>query len=883
MTPIQQMMLGLGGATKTYVDDVFSTNVWAGDASGSRVITTNIDQSGEGCLTWVKSRSAAEQQVLVDTVRGVSKILVSSSSGAESGNVDVMTEFTSSGFKPGTHDSANGSGKTYAGWTFRKAPGFFDVVTWTGTASAQLISHSLGSVPGLIMIKCTSDAENWVIYHRDISPASYLRLNTTAAEQTDSGGSVFNGISATDTTFSVGTHALSNGNGNTYVAYLYAGGESTAATARSVDFDGNDGLALSSHNNWDLLNNSFTIEMWVRSGSNATAQNYPLINHGSSGDYAWKVDFSSADQAYNHWTFQYSTNGTSWNNIISGERIDDDQWHHIAVVRDSTYIKLYTDGKLETTHTHSGATFHNSPDPLKIAYISDNSRYYTGDISNVRVVNGTAVYTSSFRPPTQPLTDITNTVLLCCNNSSVTGSTNSSGESIGAVGDPTASTDSPFDDPAAHIFGKSGSGNLIKCGSYVGNGSATHFKIDLGFEPQWLMIKRVTGGTSQWTMADMMRGTPADDPTNASQDGPFLWANQDWAEATDRPFTTHSTGFGLKNTSTSINASGDTYVYMAIRRPDGYVGKPASAGTDAFAIDTGTNVSVPPSFDSGFPVGFALRREVYQSGTTTPVAAGWHAGARLLGEIVLTTHDNAAQATSADARFDANNGWSIGYPDNYYSWMWKRGAGMDVVAYTGDAVDGRTINHSMNAVPEMIWVKNRTTSGNTGDWMVGHKDLNGGSSPWNYYLVLNKTQGEYSDNNPFNNSTPTTTSFEIDSWDRVNASGSGYLAMLFSSVTGISKVGSYTGSGSSNTQTITTGFQPRFLIVKDYTGPSNPWYVMDTTRGWAGGDDKQLMLDDTYQELTNDWGAPTATGFTVTSNGINNNSASNKYIYYAHA
>ena len=54
--------------------------------------------------------------------------------------------------------------------------------------------------------------------------------------------------------------------------------------------------------------------------------------------------------------------------------------------------------------------------------ISDSTGYYfKGEISNLRIVKGTAVYASSFRPPTEPLTNITNTVLLCCNNSSTTG------------------------------------------------------------------------------------------------------------------------------------------------------------------------------------------------------------------------------------------------------------------------------------------------------------------------------------------------------------------------------------------------------------------------------------------------------------------------------
>ena len=412
---IHQMFLGLGAvAEKTYVDDIFSTFLYTGNGNSgsSQSINNGIDLSGEGGLVWFKPRESNDEHELIDTVRGRTKRLRSDTNEAQatiSASGQDLTSFNNNGFSLGEAGSSkvNWPGEDLASWTFRKAPGFFDVVTWTGNASGpRSISHNLGSVPGLIMVKCkSSGSTDWMVWHRDFGATDYLTLNSTATKGTNEskfGGQVSGAAKPTSTTFALGTSNDVNGSGNTYIAYLFAGGESTAATARSVDFDGNDGLALSSHNNWDLLNNSFTIEMWVRSGSNATSQSYPLINHGTSGDYAWKVDFSSADQFYNHWTFQYSTNGTSWNNIISGERIDDDQWHHIAVVRDSTYIKLYTDGILKTTHTHSGATFHNSPDPLKIAYISDNSRYYTGDISNVRVVNGTAVYTSSFFPPTQP-------------------------------------------------------------------------------------------------------------------------------------------------------------------------------------------------------------------------------------------------------------------------------------------------------------------------------------------------------------------------------------------------------------------------------------------------------------------------------------------------
>ena len=105
--------------------------------------------------------------------------------------------------------------------------------------------------------------------------------------------------------------------------------------------------------------------------------------------------------------------------------------------------------------------------------------------------------------------------------------------------------------------------------------------------------------------------------------------------------------------------------------------------------------------------------------------------------------------------------------------------------------------------------------------------------------------------------------------------------MLFSSVTGISKVGSYAGSGS--TQTITTGFQPRFLIVRPRDN-SLPWYTLDTTRGWASGNDEYLRLNTTDAQVgTMDWGEPTATGFTMAGSAAANNESGLNYIYYAHA
>jgi len=165
---------------------------------------------------------------------------------------------------------------------------------------------------------------------------------------------------------------------------------------------------------------------------------------------------------------------------------------------------------------------------------------------------------------------------------------------------------------------------------------------------------------------------------------------------------------------------------------------------------------------------------------------------------------------------------------------------------------------------------------------VYHKGLNGGTTPQNYFLSLNGTGAESTNANTWNNTAPTSTHFTVGNGGNdaeVSLAAHTYIAMLFASIPGVSKCGFYDGSSSS--QTITTGFQPRFLIIKDRTGSGN-WFVLDTTRGWGSGNDNYLALDSNAAQAATDFGAPTSTGFTLVSGGGYNANGSS-YIYYAHA
>jgi hypothetical protein len=202
-----------------YIEDVFSTWLYTGNGS-TQTITNGIDLSTKGGLVWIKARNGAGNHRLFDTARGLGStgLLISNLENAAGSSSNSLNSFNSDGFTTGVN--LNSSGDTLATWTFRKQPKFFDVVTYTGTGSARTVSHSLGSIPGCIIIKCINSDPNWAVYHRSTGNTQYLILNTTAAAATSSAW--WNNTTPTATEFTVGTDASVNANGSTYVAYLFA-------------------------------------------------------------------------------------------------------------------------------------------------------------------------------------------------------------------------------------------------------------------------------------------------------------------------------------------------------------------------------------------------------------------------------------------------------------------------------------------------------------------------------------------------------------------------------------------------------------------------------------------------------------------------------------
>ena len=176
----------------------------------------------------------------------------------------------------------------------------------------------------------------------------------------------------------------------------------------------------------------------------------------------------------------------------------------------------------------------------------------------------------------------------------------------------------------------------------------------------------------------------------------------------------------------------------------------------------------------------------------------------------------------------------------------------------------------------MMWVKRRD---NTDIWAV-YTEATGKTG----FLRLNDTNTLTTTSASWNNTSPTSTVFTLGNYAAVNTNNSTYIAYLFASLDGISKVGSYTGNGTS--QTIDCGFTSgaRFVLCKR-TDATGDWLLFDTARGINAGNDPvlRLNLDNAGNPGNYDLIDPHSSGFTLVDGdaGYSANISGGNYIFYA--
>jgi hypothetical protein len=393
-------------------------------------------------------------------------------------------------------------------------------------------------------------------------------------------------------------------------------------------------------------------------------------------------------------------------------------------------------------------------------------------------------------------------------------------------------------------FGLTSTDNVISCGSWYNSGSAP-VNVTLGYEPQFILFKNADAA-GQWFMLDTMRG---DSLTSQS----YVKANSSDAESTNvgapgYPAPT-ATGF------TSYLGSEGTHIYIAIRRGPMKV---PTVGTSVFAPVINTGNDSATTITSNFPVDLAFR-------TTRNVGIGKSEWDRLRGSVVLETNTTAAESSNSSITLDNSTGINVaaGFNGtyNFANWLFRRAPSFfDEVCYTGTG-SATTFNHNLGVVPEMMIVKRRTSSSGI-NWSCYHSALGN-----TQVISLNEDIQAYTASQ-WNNTTPTSTVFSVGTQGNVNASGQTYVAYLFATCAGVSKVGSYTGTGT--TLQINCGFTAgsRFVLIKrtDEVASGNPWYVWDSARGIVSGNDPYLLLNSSAAEVTNtDYIDTYSAGFEISS------------------
>ena len=399
-------------------------------------------------------------------------------------------------------------------------------------------------------------------------------------------------------------------------------------------------------------------------------------------------------------------------------------------------------------------------------------------------------------------------------------------------------------------FGLTGTDNVISCGSFSddASGNAT---VNLGFEPQWILQKRIDSA-GNWFISDVMRGMTVSAAAN------LLRPNLSSAESEGGTIRPTATGF----TVSGYPGSG-TYIYIAIRR--GPMKVPTSGASVFSPVQYTTS---PEGFITGFPVDFGIAGN--KAGTDK-----WYWQSRLHGAFLVSSASAAPEVGSGSAKFDMMNGYGTGFSTSYWADAFRRAPSFfDVVFYTGTGGASQNYSHSLGVVPELIIIKNRNRTSE--NWLVYHKDMGA-----QYYLSLNQTSAKGGPDSARFPLTPTSSVFTVGT-DPDNGGSFNFVSYLFATCAGVSKVGSYTGTGT--TLQVNCGFTAgaRFVMIKR-TDATSDWYVWDTARGIIAGNDPYLLLNTTAAEVTNtDYIDPYSPGFELSSTAPTAlNASGGTYIFLA--
>ena len=214
-----------------------------------------------------------------------------------------------------------------------------------------------------------------------------------------------------------------------------SGGSNLAKSiSGGVAFDGsNDSIEFTDNGDMNPGSGDFTLEGFINTLNTSGERHYPIIQKGntaSNNNYDWRMYFNDTANSNTHLWFDADCGGSDVNMGANGDdELTIGNWYHFAVTRSSGTFRMFLNGVLQDTDSSTTNAIDNDHTGVEIGFNDlggAGDTFLQGFISNLRFIKGTALYTANFTPPTEPLTAVTNTKLLCCQSTtSATAAANS--------------------------------------------------------------------------------------------------------------------------------------------------------------------------------------------------------------------------------------------------------------------------------------------------------------------------------------------------------------------------------------------------------------------------------------------------------------------------
>jgi hypothetical protein len=868
--------------TNDTTNDHFNTVIWSGDGASSR------SMGGLGFqpdFIWGKPRSQAASHLLVDTVRGTDKILLSNDVAAEYTGQTVYSSFDSDGFTLGAGAPGwwyNHASHTSVAWAW-KAGGAassntngsitsqvsanpdqgFSIVSYTGTGSNATVGHGIGT-PELIIIKqrtshsSTGNGDgNWIVYYEGgpYSGLGRLIFNGTHGD-TDAGapGPHWNSTAPSSTLVSLGTSGNVNGSGSTYIAYCW---HSVAGYSKIGSYTGNGSttgpvITTGFKVGWILIKRSDSADSWTIFDNTRSPTN-PIDDHlradtsgaeySPGGSPAVEVNLANDGFEILNANGQINASGGTYiymaiaDTSVIGDVTNDqsglkNHWSGVNLTASDVMLDSPTNNFCTWNPLANGdATAVISEGNTKASYSSTGSALLPGTMG----VGSGKWYWETYIGAV-PSSARSSIGLGDLDTIDITGSGQTDDTVLWSTGDYRRVWN--YGTEYDNTYPLTVAGDIFQVALDAGTG-----KIWFGVNNSWFTGNPSTGTTPIATHSGVKSWSPV------SMISAGLSITQQYYLNTGQD----ATFAGNKSPNTTY--SDGKYGEFHYQPPSGFkalcslnISDPAVVPGEHFNAVTYTgNGGTQSITGAGFQPDFVWAKQRDSGGGNHVLFDSVRGTTKMLASDISSAEETQSGVTAFNSDGFTVGSWS-GSNNNtasFISWLWKAGGtavsntngsitssvsantdgGFSIISYTGNSSNA-SIGHGLNLPPEMVIVKQRS-GGN--EWIVGHQYID--STPWNgttdrLFLEFTDAAGSSGE---WNSTAPTNTLFYVSGSGRVNASSGTYIAYCWHSVDGFSKFGSYTGNGNADGAFIYTGFQPKYVLIKR-TDSAVSWIVNDGAR-----------------------------------------------------